>query len=72
MSDDKRKASYDQFGHAAFQGGGDKVALEILIFHHLSDIFEDVFGDLGDFGFASSEGQEEDQTTEGVILDMMS
>ena len=23
LSDDKRKANYDQFGHAAFEGGGD-------------------------------------------------
>ena len=33
LSDDKRKANYDQFGHAAFQGGEQvRVVLVILIF----------------------------------------
>ena len=33
LSDDKRKANYDQFGHAAFQGGGQvRVVLVTLIF----------------------------------------
>ena len=55
LSDDKRKASYDQFGHAAFQGAGGQGGFGNFDFSSsFSDIFEDVFGDLGDFGFASS------------------
>ncbi len=54
LSDDKRKASYDQFGHAAFQGGGGQGGFGNFDFSSsFSDIFEDVFGDVGDFGFGS-------------------
>ena len=35
LSDEKRKANYDQFGHAAFEGGGGAVKdLVVLIRHH--------------------------------------
>ena len=53
LSDDKRKASYDQFGHAAFQGAGSQGGGfgNFDFSSSFSDIFEDVFGDLGDFGF---------------------
>ena len=55
LSDDKRKNNYDQFGHAAFQGGGAQGGFGNFDFSSsFSDIFEDVFGDLGDFGFARS------------------
>jgi len=55
LSDDKRKANYDQFGHAAFQGTGGQGGFANFDFSSsFSDIFEDVFGDLGDFGFSSS------------------
>ena len=55
LSDDKRKSSYDQFGHAAFQGGGGQGGFGNFDFSSsFSDIFEDVFGDLGGFGFGSS------------------
>ena len=55
LSDDKRKNNYDQFGHAAFQGGGGQGGFGNFDFSSsFSDIFEDVFGDFGDFGFASS------------------
>ncbi len=55
LSDDKRKSSYDQFGHAAFQGAGGQGGFSNFDFSSsFTDIFEDVFGDLGDFGFASS------------------
>ena len=44
LSDEKRKANYDQFGHAAFQGaGGEAKVLVILIFHHLFQIFLKIF-----------------------------
>ena len=55
LSDDKRKANYDQFGHAAFQGAGGQGGFGNFDFSSsFSDIFEDVFGDLGEFGFGSS------------------
>jgi len=55
LSDGKRKASYDQFGHAAFQGSGGQGGFGNFDFSSsFSDIFEDVFGDLGDFGFGTS------------------
>ena len=43
LSDEKRKANYDQFGHAAFEGagGGGKV-LEVSILH-LFQIFLKIF-----------------------------
>ena len=54
LSDDKRKANYDQFGHAAFQGAGGQGGFGNFDFSSsFTDIFEDVFGDLGDFGFAT-------------------
>ena len=55
LSDDKRKTNYDQFGHAAFQGAGGQGGFGNFDFSSsFSDLFEDVFGDLGDFGFGSS------------------
>jgi|TARA_B100001540_G_scaffold160258_1_gene141864 molecular chaperone DnaJ len=55
LSDDKRKANYDQFGHAAFQGAGGQGGFGNFDFSSsFSDIFEDVFGDLGDFGFSTT------------------
>ena len=51
LSDEKRKTNYDQFGHAAFQGGGQGGFGNFDFSSSFSDIFEDVFGD---FGFGSS------------------
>ena len=52
LSDDKRKNNYDQFGHAAFQGGGGQSGFGNFDFSSsFSDIFEDVFGE---FGFGGS------------------
>ncbi len=46
LSDDKRKANYDQFGHAAFQGSGGQGGFGNFDFSSsFSDIFEDFFGD---------------------------
>ncbi len=52
LSDEKRKANYDQFGHAAFQGGGQGGFGNFDFSSSFSDIFEDVFGDFGNFGFS--------------------
>ena len=55
LSDDKRKMNYDQFGHSAFQGGGSQGGFGNFDFSSsFSDLFEDVFGDFGDFGFNSA------------------
>ena len=54
LSDDKRKANYDQFGHAAFQGAGGGGGFGNFDFSSsFTDIFEDVFGDMGSFGFST-------------------
>jgi len=48
LSDDKRKANYDQFGHAAFEGGaGGGQGFGGFDTSSFSDIFEDFFSDFG-------------------------
>ena len=48
LSDEKRKANYDQFGHAAFEGGsGGGQGFSGFDASSFSDIFEDFFGDFG-------------------------
>ena len=49
LSDDKRKANYDQFGHAAFEsgGGGGFQGFGGFDSSSFSDIFEDFFSDFG-------------------------
>ena len=44
LSDEQKKSNYDQFGHSAFQGGGQGFGggFDTSSF---SDIFEDFFGD---------------------------
>ena len=51
LSDGKRKASYDQFGHAAFEGaGGGGQGFGGFDTSSFSDIFEDFFSDFGGGG----------------------
>ena len=50
LSDDKRKANYDQFGHAAFEGTGGGQGFGGFDTSSFSDIFEDFFGDFGGSG----------------------
>jgi molecular chaperone DnaJ len=46
LSDDKKKTNYDQFGHAAFEGGGGGgQGFGGFDTSSFSDIFEDFFGD---------------------------
>ena len=52
LSDDKKKTNYDQFGHAAFEGGGGQ-GFGGFDTSSFSDIFEDFFGD---FAGGSSRG----------------
>ena len=52
LSDEKRKANYDQFGHAAFEGagGGSGQGFGGFDTSSFSDIFEDFFSDFGGGG----------------------
>ena len=53
LSDDKRKANYDQFGHAAFEGasgGSGFQGFGGFDSSSFSDIFEDFFSDFGGGG----------------------
>jgi molecular chaperone DnaJ len=51
LSDKERRANYDQFGHAAFEGGPGRGGFGNFDFSEFSssfsDIFEDFFGDFG-------------------------
>jgi molecular chaperone DnaJ len=49
LSDDSKKTNYDQFGHAAFEGGGGGgQGFGGFDTSSFSDIFEDFFGDFSD------------------------
>ena len=51
LSDPEKRKQYDQFGHAAFQGGpGGAGGFSNFDFGDMSDIFEDLFGGMGGFG----------------------
>lgn len=50
LSDKDKRRQYDQFGHAAFQGGAGGAGFGDFDFGDMSDIFEDLFGGLGGFG----------------------
>jgi len=56
LSDQKKKQNYDNFGHAAFEGGGGGRQSSGFGGADFSDIFEDFFGDFG--GGGRSEGEE--------------
>ena len=51
LSDQERKQNYDNFGHAAFEGGGGNNGFGNFDFSNsFSDIFEDFFSDFGGGG----------------------
>ena len=52
LSDKEKKQNYDNFGHAAFEGGGGRQSGGFGGFGgaDFSDIFEDFFGDFGSGG----------------------
>ncbi len=57
LGDPEKRARYDQFGEAAFSGGGAPHYTDINdIFRHFGDIFEDFFGGAG-FDFGSRQGR---------------
>ena len=55
LSDQEKKQNYDNFGHAAFEGGGGRQSGGFSGFGgaDFSDIFEDFFGDFGGSGRSS-------------------
>ncbi|MDR1155611.1 MAG: molecular chaperone DnaJ [Bacteroidales bacterium] len=67
LSDDSKKARYDQFGHAGvggaggFNGGG--MSMDDIFSH-----FGDIFGDLGGFGFGGFGRQQSQRTSKGTNL----
>ena len=59
LKDPKKRQTYDQFGHAAFeQGGGGPGGFGQQGFGGFSDIFEDIFGAFGDGGPRESRGDD--------------
>ncbi len=46
LKDDQKRAAYDQFGHAAFEGGGGRGPGDFDFSGSFSDIFESFFGDI--------------------------
>jgi len=54
LSDDSKKTNYDQFGHAAFEGGGGGQGFGGFDTSSFSDIFEDFFGDFSEGSRGSS------------------
>ena len=50
LSDEQKRAQYDQFGHAAFEGGGGGYSSMEDIFRNFGDIFGGHFSGFGGFG----------------------
>ena len=46
LQDDEKRAAYDQYGHAAFEGGGGQPGGGFGFGGGFSDIFDEMFGDL--------------------------
>src|SRR6476660_10320119 len=46
LKDPQKRAAYDRFGHAAFEGGGNGFAASGFASGGFADIFEDIFGDM--------------------------
>jgi molecular chaperone DnaJ len=57
LSDPQKRAAYDQFGHAAFEGGGAGFGTEFS--SSMSDIFDDLFGEFmgGRRGAGATQGR---------------
>jgi molecular chaperone DnaJ len=51
LSDDSKRARYDQFGHAGLEGSA---AVDGDIFSHFQDLFADFFGGFGGGGFGGA------------------
>ena len=55
LSDDEKRAKYDQYGHAAFDGSGGGASYDFSNMD-FTDMFGDIFGDL--FGFGGGSGRQ--------------
>lgn len=56
LSDSEKRRQYDQFGHAAFEGGAGGMDFGGFDFGNMGDIFGDIFGDLFGGGRRNSNG----------------
>lgn len=56
LSDSEKRRQYDQFGHAAFEGGAGGADFGGFDFGNMGDIFGDIFGDLFGGGRRNSNG----------------
>jgi molecular chaperone DnaJ len=69
LSDKKRRTNYDQFGHAAFEGGAGRGGFENFDFSEFSTSFSDVFDDfLGDFSGTRERRQRRSSSSRGEDL----
>jgi molecular chaperone DnaJ len=69
LSDDNKKARYDQYGHAAFSGAGSGgFHAGDMTMEDIFDSFGDIFGDFGFGGFGSSRRGSGRRVTKGSDL----
>ena len=62
LSDKKRRTNYDQFGHAAFEGGPGRGGFENFDFSQFSTSFSDIFEDFFE-GFGESRGRRQERSS---------
>ena len=70
LSDEKRKANYDQFGHAAFEGSGGGQGSAGFDTSSFSDIFEDFFSDFGGGGSSGRSSNRGNDLRYDVSIDL--
>ena len=62
LSDKKRRKNYDQFGHAAFEGGPGRGGFENFNFSQFSTSFSDIFEDFFE-GFGETRGRRQGRSS---------
>jgi len=62
LSDKKRRKNYDQFGHAAFEGGPGRGGFENFDFSQFSTSFSDIFEDFFE-GFGETRGRRQGRSS---------
>ena len=62
LSDKKRRKNYDQFGHAAFEGGPGRGGFENFNFSEFSTSFSDIFEDFFE-GFGETRGRRQGRSS---------
>jgi len=68
LSDKTKRNKYDQFGHSAFQNGGNQGGFNYSDFD-FSDIFGDIFG--GGFGFGGNRGRSRARRGSDLEMEMI-